>query len=537
MTVALKEFTSPLMQFLPMLMGEKQNTLQTVTGDTNPLQSVFRTASQPMSMEAYNALIANIFDTASAQVPELTSALANAAGTRSSNNSPLALALDQQRQRAGTAAADKILSYNQRGNEIAAQAARGIADTTRGVTTTQVKGSATNPLLPILAGWGLNQFDKLGGSKKVADAVGSVFNPVNSSAFQMPVSLMGPAMTDSFGNFAPMGVSGPGDFIDLQAPADFFFPTSSAADALGSFAGISNGVYDAVSNIGSGVYDAVSNVGSSVFDGLSSLFSSWFADGGTIRNRNYMGNPETRMGVNALNREDFAGAGPGGNAVTSDFLTKLLASNYVAPGLNTFATERADGVGQSTAVGGLGTPGQNSAAMNAFGLAALSMAVPALAPAIAIAQALSQTPSVSTLAMQQLMEAVSESIGGIGTGDASNNADGLEGATPDGTVSVEGMSPDSPGDAGTGTSDGIGIGDASSSDGSGVGGDSYANGGMIYGPGTGVSDSILATSRTPGESPVRFSAGEVIIPRDTVETFGEQFFLDLIKKTHKPVRR
>jgi hypothetical protein len=72
-------------------------------------------------------------------------------------------------------------------------------------------------------------------------------------------------------------------------------------------------------------------------------------------------------------------------------------------------------------------------------------------------------------------------------------------------------------------------------------GDNLADGGSvgarIKGPGTGTSDSIQASSGTPGMPAPRVSAGEVIVPTDTVNQFGELLFQNLIRASHRPVRR
>jgi hypothetical protein len=61
--------------------------------------------------------------------------------------------------------------------------------------------------------------------------------------------------------------------------------------------------------------------------------------------------------------------------------------------------------------------------------------------------------------------------------------------------------------------------------------------GMIRGPGTGTSDNIYGSSTVPGVSMIKVSPEEMIIPADTVAKFGEEFFTNLIKQSHRPVRR
>jgi len=61
--------------------------------------------------------------------------------------------------------------------------------------------------------------------------------------------------------------------------------------------------------------------------------------------------------------------------------------------------------------------------------------------------------------------------------------------------------------------------------------------GMISGPGTGTSDSITGVSTVPGVPDIAVSTDEYIIPADTVQKFGKQFFDHLLAATHTPVRR
>jgi hypothetical protein len=73
-------------------------------------------------------------------------------------------------------------------------------------------------------------------------------------------------------------------------------------------------------------------------------------------------------------------------------------------------------------------------------------------------------------------------------------------------------------------------------DGGGLGGhpdNSGHRGGAIYGPGTGISDSVTAQNTDTGE-PVKLSNGEFIIPADVVHKLGTKFFDNLIDKHHVP---
>lgn len=64
----------------------------------------------------------------------------------------------------------------------------------------------------------------------------------------------------------------------------------------------------------------------------------------------------------------------------------------------------------------------------------------------------------------------------------------------------------------------------------------FANGGQIVGPGTGTSDSIPAVVADTGE-PIKVSNQEYIVPADVVAKLGKEFFDDLLRALHKPVKQ
>lgn len=745
MAISEKTFANPLMEFLPKLLGEKSKTggtsTSTNTANTGPLQQVYDQASQPMTQQQYDAMIASIFDTAARQIPELTTAMANATGTRSSSNSGLALGLNEMNNRSAQASVAQILDQNNKQAQIAGNAAKGIADSTKTTTNqsnqTQTQGTATNPLIPLVGGFALNQLDKRGGMDAIGkmggsmmDSIGSWFNPVNDiSSFDFGQAVNG---LDSFS----------GDVLNNFGSEWDMAPSFAGGDSMDF------GIGDLGSSIGSGVadwgsgigdwagdaWDSVGDFGGSVWDTVSSWFAdggmtgapgsyaaggygpprgsqmrgtapfaggwdgsyasglcnpatdgrmvmwnppgrrggyadggrvsgpsaggmiparmrapqqvadaasmgqdpnqvmqqilmqammggsgggmqmqeatpppnmmnflrylnplgsgfnirqyanggmtggmsrgmsgrSGYADGGAVRNRNNMGGPVQQTGTAAMNRDPQAAAmGPGGGSINSDQISQMLQQAQMRQAQMLAEIEfdrqnRAPGIAGEIdpATQTIGTNAQNQAVVSGIMSSLAGLAVPGLG-AILGTMGMPGLPSVMAqniingITGKPVMqnEVVNPGVvvgGGIGTGSISpgvsiGDPSGPENESePEGTVTVgEGSVDDTSGDVSapgtTGADDGPGTasdGDASSDAGDAApDGGAWANGGLIRGPGTGTSDSITARSRVPGESSVRFSNGEVIIPRDTVEFYGPQYFQDLIMKTHAPVRK
>lgn len=278
-----KTFQSGLPDLLSSLFGQKTKTTgatsQTTTSGANtaPLEQVFANANTPMDQAMYDQLIGGIFGSAAQQVPELTAALANATGSRSSNNSPLALALNEQNNLASKQAAQTLMTYNQNQQQIAGNAAKGIADSTRTQNTTgstgstQKQGTGVDPLVSTALGFGLNQLDKRGGLDKIGSMVSSGFDNL-------------------FGNFDPVNVGISSDYTGLPtfagAGADTSFLSDSGA-AGGSFDNFFSGASDLGSDFVSGAGDFLGSAGdylgdfaSDAWGGVSDFFG--FADGGRV---------------------------------------------------------------------------------------------------------------------------------------------------------------------------------------------------------------------------------------------------------------
>lgn len=263
-----KQYTSALDQLLPMLLAQNSSSTQTQTSTANtaPLQAVYDRASAPMDSKVMSDLIASIMQQASQQVPTLTAALANATGSRSSTNSPLALALNQQNNQAAQQAAAAVLAQQNAQNQTALQAANGIAGATRTVNTSQAdrKGGNIDPMQGLLGGFLLNQADKRGWMDKIGNTVSngfeSVFNTDTSSV---------PAWGDMFSG---VNTSSLGGIENASSGLQFDMPSMDFGGGgfdLGSFT-------EYLPDL-SGAGDFLSNIGSSI----GSFFG--FADGGPIQ--------------------------------------------------------------------------------------------------------------------------------------------------------------------------------------------------------------------------------------------------------------
>lgn len=271
MAIAEKTFTSELPTLLTSLFGTKGSTTQKTSANTGPLESLISQAQQPMSPQLYQQLIAGIFNTAAQQVPTLTAALANATGTRSSNNSPLALALNEQNNQAANLAAGKILDYNQNQQKIAMEGASNLGQLTRSTSGTTTAGKpGMNPLLMTGLGWALNKADKAGMFGGASAGAASTVDPI-SNIDPWVYSQGGPS-TGVYGQ--PVAFE---QLLPQMAP-DFNFETPMM-DVLG---GADLGGLDFGSMFGGGVdFGGAADAGSEIVD----IWSQMFADGGLLGSR------------------------------------------------------------------------------------------------------------------------------------------------------------------------------------------------------------------------------------------------------------
>lgn len=347
--------TQPLQAIFDSLFGKATTTKESNTAVTGPLQQAFAQASTPMDQQLYDNLIASIFQKAAVQVPTLTAALANATGSRTTGNSPLALALNEQNNQAARDSAAAILAHQLEQQKIAASAAANLANVTRSSTQKQQTQSAVNPLLTTLIGFGLNKLDKSGFFKGTQSAspiaTPTAYTPTISSFGGSPqTSFNAPAVlpTPSFGSgdtsldslLSSVGAPVGGEFLGQ------YLPDTSSLYSLGSdglLAGaVGDSLYTGGANefLGSGadIFSTPADfnpfTGGLTGGGTDLLPEDWlmfFANGGNTRpqrNRNYLGTSPTLYGQSAINLSQTAGgSGSMGSTVLQDLILKAAQEN------------------------------------------------------------------------------------------------------------------------------------------------------------------------------------------------------------------
>jgi len=320
---------------LPLLLQQTGSTSQTQTGtaNTGPLQQVFNAASQPMDQGLYDNLIASIFQNAQKNVPQMTAALANATGSRSSNNSPLALALNEQNNQASQAAAQAILTQQNAQNTIAGNAASGIAQSTRGTQqrTQEKSGGPLDPLTGLLGGFALNKLDKSG----VFDKIGSSVGGAVSSAFSSPdlsfLNNIAPSTATGFGGTGldqAVGMFTGGGSGGAAASGSGFFDSFTAPDLTSLFSG---GGGSSGFDLGSTITPWIEDAGSWLSDIGSSIGSFFgFADGGMIPAHQGAGVMGSRQAV-IDGATDAATQGQDPNAAVKMILAQALTPRPAQP--------------------------------------------------------------------------------------------------------------------------------------------------------------------------------------------------------------
>jgi len=354
-----RTFESGLPQMLAGLFGTKSGgtSTKTDTSDVSGLKAVQDRAMMPMDSKMYGDLIASIFQSAAGRVPELTAALANATGSRSSNNSPLALALNEQNNQAATAAATQILGYNQKNLEIAGNAASGVSRGTSSSKVTESKAvgkPGVNPLLMSLLGFAGNKLDKSGALDRLfsrgAPQVGSTnispinqFDMGNASSGIFPGAGFTPMNSPDFsGGGVDFGSAGGFDMFGGLGGSSF---SSSAPDFSSSFSAPDFGSdmpdfggFDLVND--SGGFDLGFDAAGFNLDFeevIPTLFNAIpFADGGPMK-RNYATSKIDAREQATVNNVDPAQAlrdmlGANANQLQTPLLELLL--HALVPGMN-----------------------------------------------------------------------------------------------------------------------------------------------------------------------------------------------------------
>ena len=270
MALAEKTFdANALPDLLKSMFGTKTTTktggstsTSSTTANTAPLQQVFDSASKPMDQQLYDNLIASIFQKAAGQVPTLTAALANATGSRSSGNSPLALALNEQNNMAARDSATAILAQQNQQQQTAGNAAAQIANASKSVTNTTSPSTSTvaakpgvNPLATTALGFLLNQADKKG----LFGKLGSMFDST-TAAPTSNFAAAAPSFGTAFGGPSPTtSFAAPSSFLDTSIGSgnilDSSFGGANLNDFGSMFGGADLGGLDFGSLLGSGGYD------------------------------------------------------------------------------------------------------------------------------------------------------------------------------------------------------------------------------------------------------------------------------------------
>lgn len=576
-----KQFQSELPALLQSLFGSgKTTTKSSSTANTAGLQGVYDAAMKPMDQQLYDNLIASIFNKAATNVPTLTAALANATGGRTTGNSPLALALNEQNNMASKEAAAAILAQQNKQLELAGQAAGGIAQATRSSSQTQQTKPPVNPLLTAGLGFLANQADKRGWFDKLGNKMfGGGTDPATSSFSPMALSdFMSPGMMPdtAFTSFNDVSAGGFNMFSDFNDLGSFGFNPMD----LGGMSLFDSAPVDLVSGMdfgfnpmdlgGSSFFDAapiedIWNFGGGLFaDGgmVGGTRMNSYADGGVVRNRPMMGIPDPRMGTSVINGMPANGVPRQSGGMQRGMQMPGVATDSDGnTGLGDGSELSLDGENALAADAAAGYP-QRDAMMGMFAQALAGMVLAGIAPPVAAVTNLTGiTKSPMGLLTGMARSGLSQDTGARaspvkgpgqmtitdlppldGGADATGNGVVVGGpiASFSGTVTDLGTLGSEGGVGGYG---GVG-GDTGGADTAGIAG-VYEDGGVtVAGPAAKKStmtskgkDTVPAKSTVPGGGTVNFQPGEMVIPVDVVNSMGQQFFQRLIDAYHKPIRR
>lgn len=266
------QYQSQLPQLLTQLLGSKQTSSST-PGVTAPLEELFTSAmgASKAGVPEMQQLIASIFQEGATKVPELSHAFANATGSRTTGNASLALALGDLNRQLSSQAAQAVLTNQTNNRQIAANAGSGIAQATRGASTTQTNKAGVNPLLLSLLGTGVNKLDKLG---KLAWLKSGAMAPVVDGV-AIPVGDITGSGMDSFPEFSQPfpDIGGAGDFGSVGTDV-----LAGAADSFGFGSDI--GFDAAIPDFDFSFFDPGFGTGADF--GSLDLGSFLFADGGHV---------------------------------------------------------------------------------------------------------------------------------------------------------------------------------------------------------------------------------------------------------------
>lgn len=558
-----RTFTDPTSQLINSLTGAfGSRDTTTTSGNSAGVQGLIDLLGQQQAgstPEGAEALIHAIFQKGLEQVPGLATTYANAAGARSSNNSPLALTMQDMMVKLNQQAA-LALSQNQQN---AANTAGKLADSTKTTTEVKTPRASSLSLLPFV----LANADKL---KKLVpaslqDRISSAFNPAASpsGAVSMPgdINLNGafnPSNNDIFSAFTDSGSSSniadalSSDIGNLGS-SGFSDVASGVADTLGSGASDAGNFFSGDFSGGDFSFNKGGYVSRSKPPTSMKVTAKGYADGGSVSKdvvntdqlSNKTGTGETNQGqqirgitYNGMGDEFFnLLRGITGAAAASKSAGSTAARPKVPelPQDTDSGSAGSSGIGDGIATGTVGNPASNDAAV--AGMAGLALSAITGLPGIAVALGLNAI-GVPNTSMNPVSQAITALINAVTTGDPSGldgttgtmgttDSDGFSQAPPDGPDGVDGSTADS-----TGLSDsvapGVGMGmgpasddasgDSGSSDGSDGGGDGGGDGGSSGGDfGTGGN---VNGPQGKDVIPAMLTDGEYVIKKDSVKRIG-----------------
>jgi len=554
--IAYESSLPAILQFMQNAMGSKET--KESSANIDPLMQIFGQQNDPAALAN---LVAQLFQSGAAQVPQLTTQFANATGTRTTNNSMLGNSLALLNQNIAQAIAQSVVQQQANASATAGR----VADATR--NETRVTKPAKNP-------YGVLGLATLGGS--ILNKVGK-----NTGFGADEEVIPGGASPSSVGVEAPTPFpdvfSSPAPFVGspIETSLDPIFTSGIGFDGgVGLGGGVGEGL-DMGNGFGESIADPTSfqDIGSVVdlplddiplddFGGFEEFFSDFggfFADGGRV--------PSYADGGAVRNRANF-GAYPEIPLTKAITLNKQLVNNRIANPLPSAPKKRSGGVSDID-VPGTNSPGATTGGApegiaggppGGFGGLSIGQAV-----AIGIATITGgPLAGVTALGKSLGINALTQGLAGLnntvdleaidtfdmeqgalmGQGLGFGNVGEIDMSSP--AVDMSGMDTSEP-DADPGTSDfgGSEAGDADAGDGDASGGDDGDSGGDDGGDGGdgGMADGGIISHKSAKKKPrvldsetIKATPGEYVLPVDVVEFIGKSTLDDLVKMVHTPVR-
>lgn len=581
--ISYQDPTMAMISQLAALGGEKGSASSTSSGNpagAQALQQILNSQMGGTTPEGAAALLHAIFSQGMEAVPGLATTYGQAAGARSSNNSPFQLALQDMMLKL-TQEGARQLSTNQ---QAAARTASELAQTQKTTTTSETKKPGTSALqlapfilanagkikkffdpetakaldagTPQSAGFNLSPrgFDTSAGVG--ADSSGD-FGFGSSDAMGFDFGSASNAALD-FGAMANSGSDAFGFDFGGSSAGDFSFDTMGTDYLDGGFLGFKNGgiVRKKMLRRGKDEAETVDNKYEERKEpkgyANGGMVRKGYADGG-VASKDEERNNTTFANNQLFNTTDVSGRKMRGvtynesGAYSALLATMLEGINGGSPGIGHTGTpgpgakpkkpenESSDSgstEGAGLATGQVGTPAENAAAMNGFA-AALASAVTGI-PGIAMGLNMMGVPAMS---MNPISHVVNALVGAV------SNSFTTPSAGADATVGEDGVSPGSVSAAtgvaganagglgGMGVSMGLDAGFDPSADASGGGNAGDSGGGVGDAASAGVGGGGFKKGgevQGPGGPtddlvPAMLSDGEFVIKAKAVNALGEDF--------------